>query len=228
MGPLSSSGSVYRTREFIAPIAVQRHWLLYNRRERRHPSLLESRLLQTWDRDLARSALDSFALSAANREIADYWLSLWTQSPPTRSQFEPRHLKAHIPALGIFEVMPDDRVICRLAGSYLESALGYNLTGRDLLEVTPKEEREDRIRFTHAIVEGAISFALRRFLKPNGSQTVADEIALPFADITGQGGRRYLFHSAWRPEAFGQLGLARRPATAGLGFDQRIVSICVR
>lgn len=202
--------------------------MLYIPKTRRHQSFLESRLLQTWDRDLARSALDSFALSAANRDVADYWLSLWTDRPPTRSQFEPRHLKAHIPAIGIFEVMPDDRVICRLAGGYLESALGYNLTGRDLLAVTPKEEREDRVRFTRAIVEGAISFALRRFLKPDGSQTIADEIALPFADVTGQGGRRYLFHSAWRPETFNRLGLARRPATAGLGFDQRIVSICAR
>ena len=174
---------------------------------------------------MARNALDSFALSAANREVADYWLSLWREDPPMRGQFEPRCLKAHIPAIGIFEVMPDDRVICRLAGSYLETALGYNLTGRDLLEVTPKEEREDRIRFTHAIVEGAISFAMRRFSKSDGSQIVVDEIALPFADVTSQSGRRYLFHSGWRPEAFGRLGLARRPANPGLGFNQRIVSI---
>ena len=157
--------------------------------------------MATWDRDRACAALDAMALAETNRDVADYWLSLWTaDGPPTRERFEPRRIPKHLPALAIFEVMPDGRVLCHLAGTYTQAILGHDLSERDLLEFIPASEREKRHRLASEIADGAISYDLRQFTSLNGKEFTAGEICLPFAGRTEHGGRRYLFHSAWRPE----------------------------
>lgn len=187
---------------------------------------MRTQTVSAWDKSLARAVIDSLRLDTLNWEVAEYWLSLWSAAgPPRREQFEPRRLKDHLPAIAIFEVMPDGPVICRLAGTFVEAALGHDLTGHDLLEFTPPAEREQRIENTRMIVAGAISHGLRQFRNLDGSETVAAEIALPFDGETELHGHRYLFHSAWRPKWYEQEALVSRPTHAGLGSDQRIMSI---
>ena len=180
----------------------------------------------TWDRDKARAALDIATLAETNRDVADYWLSLWTtEGPPTREHFEPRQVLKHLPAVAIFEVMPDGPIFCRLAGTYLYAILGHDLTQHDILEFAPIDERERRRQVAQEIVEGAVSYGLRHFRKLNGTKFTAGEICLPFAGKTEHGGRRYLFHSAWRPEPFSRQYVGVAPPQPSRFGGHRLLSI---
>ena len=183
--------------------------------------------MPAWDKARARAAIESLELDEANLSVANYWLSLWNEDgPPTRERFDPRSVVEHLPAIAMFEVMPDGPVICRLAGTFVQIALSHELTGHDLLEFTPEEEREQRIRQTRMIVDGSISFALRRFRGTFGAAVAVGEIALPFDGVTEAGGRRYLFHSAWRPGERTRFIAKGGVTAAGLATDQKILSIC--
>ena len=179
-----------------------------------------------WSFEKAKFALAELRVAGSNREVADYWLSLWSNdAPPTREQFKPGLAKKYLSSMAVFEVMPDGPVICRLAGTFVKAALGFDLTGEDLLAVTPEQQRETRIKQTRQIVDGAISYAHRSF-RFQGHETIAAEIALPFAGVTDGGGRQYLLHSEWSPTQVSQIGQGQYITEAGLALDQRILSIC--
>jgi hypothetical protein len=185
----------------------------------------ETRSMSAWSVDLAKQALNEFRPSGANREVADYWLSLWkAQSPPTREQFDPKSVAKHLSGIAIFELMPDGPIICRLAGTYIQKAVGQELTGKDLLEVTPPDLRTARAAGARMVVDGAIVFGQRRLKRFDSEEALAvDEILLPFASSRDRGGRKCLYHTEYAPRFS---SLRRDGIEAPIGFAvQRIVSI---
>jgi hypothetical protein len=179
-----------------------------------------------WSLEKAKFALAELRVAGPNREVAEYWLSLWSDDkPPMWENFALGSVKEHALSIAMFEVMPDGPVICRLAGEFVKVALGFDPAGEDLLAITPEQQRETRIKQTRAIVDGAISYAHRSF-RFQGHETIAAEIALPFAGLTEGGGRRYLLHSEWSPTQVSRVGQGQYITDAGLAVEQRILSIC--
>jgi len=173
----------------------------------------------------ARAALIGFDLHGGNAEVAEYWLSKWTNdAPPARESFEPKHLSSCLPSMAIFEIDRKAKTVrCRLAGSHCRMALGYELTGKDLMSVTPEDEKAQRWANIEAILDGSVSVGVRGFRNGDGRVASMQEIALPFSG-DANGLSFYLFHSNWRPQGDGWMANTPGRVSAALGRAQHIVS----
>src|SRR5262249_36640902 len=79
--------------------------------------------------------IDGLNLEESNRVFAAHWLSLWDgDALPPGARFSPAKLKAFLPGLLKFEVVPDTRVIVRLAGTGYSNVLKKDPTGSDWIE----------------------------------------------------------------------------------------------
>ena len=156
-------------------------------------------LIHRFDHRLAQEILEDLPLAPENRRLADYWLSLWQgDALPRRSQFSPSAVRDLLPGIMIHEVQPGLRVSIRLCGTAINQAFGRDLTGCDLIAISPDETRAVRLARHSEIAQGAIGFGLRRGLSRLGVEAVSEELHLPFGDITPDGARMILFHSNWR------------------------------
>jgi hypothetical protein len=158
--------------------------------------------MHIWSLARAREAVNRLDLTPLNREVAAYWLTLWDGStPPQWRKFQARKLKHRLSAIAVFEVLPGERVTCRIAGSYYKLALGFELTGMDLIALTPEKDRAHRWKNISLIMEGAVSAASRSIERGLGLVDEAEELILPFADIGDDGCGKYLVHADWRPDS---------------------------
>lgn len=133
--------------------------------------------------------------------MLDYWLSLWEGDElPWRRRFEPVRVRDLLPGVLIMEVKPLERVIVRLSGAAINAAFGFDLTGRDLLALTPESQRETRLARNSEIAAGDIVALVRRNGSyADGAAWESEELQLPFRDITADGGRLILLHTTLRP-----------------------------
>jgi hypothetical protein len=145
----------------------------------------------------AENAIAELGLSAANKSLANYWLSLWRgDALPERSQFRPNKIRALLPNLLMFDVVPDKSVTVRLAGTGLRYILGEDITGRNWLELTRVHHRPTRLRNLSAVARGAVMSARRRVTMVAGDDHINEEIVLPFArDEDGQS--QVVAHAVW-------------------------------
>ena len=68
--------------------------------------------------------------------ILDHWHALrGDRLRPRRSEIDPAVLTSFLPNVGIFEVVAPDVTLCRLAGTAFHRTLGYELTGRNVVEL---------------------------------------------------------------------------------------------
>ncbi len=152
---------------------------------------------------LKAKAAEGFAaldLALESRRIADYWLSLWEGNElPLRARFEPLHVRDLLPGVMVMEVKPGERVRVRLSGSAINAAVGMDLTGKDLLELTPDQDRRTRLERNSQSALGNAGWSLRRGTSPDGATWSAEEVYLPFRDCTDDGARLVLFHTTLRP-----------------------------
>ena len=163
--------------------------------------LLGGVVIRRFDRQIAETALAGWSLAAANRRLAEYWLSLWEgDALPPRSRFAPAAVRDLLPGIMIQEVKPGVRMTVRLCGTAITQAFGRDLTGCDLVALSPPDVRAERLARNSRIAEGAIGLAARRAMSRMGKPAESQEIHLPFADITEDGARLILLHSSWRPK----------------------------
>ena len=87
------------------------------------------------------------------------------------------------------------------AGSYYERVLGFDLTGQDILILTPAALREERLARAWHIVQGAVTVSQRPYQLSTGGTLMVEEIALPFGDTLADKTRYFLMHNDWRPDA---------------------------
>lgn len=157
--------------------------------------------MRSWKFEDALTTLERMGLTGSNLAVAQYWLSLWQgDRPPTRSAFNPARIAKRLPAVALIQVREGETAVFKLAGHWFRLATGIELTGKNMLALTPKLEQAERIRNTAAIVQGAIFCATRPFLRDDGAFDMVQEICLPFADRAEDGTRRYLLHSDWQPQ----------------------------
>jgi hypothetical protein len=181
--------------------------------------------IRSWSRERARRAIESLGLLGGNAEVAAHWLASWDRHvPPVWSRFDLAPLAQHLPAIAVFEVTPGERIVCLLAGSLYKLALGFELTGRDLIALTPERLRAERWKNVTQIIRGGVSVATRSIYRVGARPVESEELALPFADANDRGTAHYLVHSNWRPDYEESTSNAAPRAHAGLADRQRIVS----
>jgi hypothetical protein len=168
--------------------------------------------VRDWRFEDAAQKMARLGVEGLNREVADYWLALWSgDTPPLLSSFDPFRIATHLRSVAMVEVRLRQSAICRAAGGNLRSSVGYDLTGKDVVALVPQHQRREMMRVVEDIVLGSIVVADRPFLRADGRVDLIQEIALPFADPSVDGSLRYLIHTNWRPrgEAERALGQAR-------------------
>lgn len=152
------------------------------------------------DCERAANAVAALDLKGPNKDVAAYWLSRWRDDkPPYRGDFDQAQIGRHSPAIAIFEIRKGESIPCISAGAFYRLALGYDLTGQDLLSITDAVEREDRLDWCWRIVEGAVTVSYRTFKSEGRGAANAQGVSLPFRDIEDDGARYFLMHTNWRP-----------------------------
>ncbi|HEY7978480.1 MAG TPA: PAS domain-containing protein [Rhizomicrobium sp.] len=130
----------------------------------------------------AEEIIAGLHLEESNRVFAAHWLSLWEgDALPPAARFSPAKLKAYLPGLLKFDVVPDVRVTVRLAGTGYSNLLPKDPTGADWIAAAPEDHRATRLRTFSAIARGAVLVAHRRVAMLDGEDIVSEEILLPFA-----------------------------------------------
>jgi hypothetical protein len=156
--------------------------------------------LTRWNRQTAEQALGALGFNAKNRALAQYWLSLWDgDTPPARGAINPARMKDMLPGIAIFGCRPNEGVHCRLAGSAIVMGLGVDVTGRDLIAMTPPEFQKPRLERASRVALGAVSRRHQRFLTRTGDAVLVEDIQLPLSGVAEDGSRAILYHADWRP-----------------------------
>jgi hypothetical protein len=154
-----------------------------------------------FDKQAAMKAVAEAKLAPSNNAVAEHWFSLWDgDALPTRSQFRPAKVKALLPDLVLFDVIPEKSVIVRLAGTNVAKALGFELTGRDWLAAAEPDQRAGRLAYFTAVVKGAVGYAHRDVTMSYGGNTRSEEMLLPFAADSGTDAHAVLCHIDWPRE----------------------------
>jgi hypothetical protein len=150
--------------------------------------------------DRARAAIRSLNYHGANLELAEYWLSCWRDDAPPRMQTfwerEPIHLK---PTTMFCRTRQGSELHCLWAGPMIRLALGFSISGHDLLQLIPAAGREAQLQNAWKIVEGSVSVLYRDFTSVNGVNRATQGIALPFSDRDDDSTGYFLMHTNWKP-----------------------------
>jgi hypothetical protein len=72
-------------------------------------------------------------------QVLTYWQSIATDGAPTVSAFDLIQIPAALPDITFWEMHPDGRVICRMAGTAVTSRMKSDLTGVELSTVMPQK-----------------------------------------------------------------------------------------
>jgi hypothetical protein len=79
------------------------------------------------------------------RLLLDYWYEQRGSEPlPRRGQIDPARLQPILPFITISELVSRQIVRVRLAGTGMRDLLGFELTGRNYLDLTPPAQRRTR------------------------------------------------------------------------------------
>ena len=82
-------------------------------------------------KSIAEGAIATLGLKDTNNSFANYWLSLWEGDElPERSKFSPSKIKPLLPFLLVFDVVPDESVTVRLAGTASDTSWGKTLPAK--------------------------------------------------------------------------------------------------
>ncbi len=135
-----------------------------------------------FDRQATERAIDALHLARSNGEVAARWLGLWRgDALPPRAAFRPTGFKSFLSTIVLFNVVPDESVTVRLAGTRYAHILGEEMTGMDWIAAAPQRHRATRLDLYSRIARGAILLGHRRLVTMAGEDHVCEEIVLPFA-----------------------------------------------
>ncbi len=161
--------------------------------------------MQAPNKRAAEDAVAQLELEASNAGLAAHWLSLWPgDGLPPRAALRPAALKPYLSSILLFDVVPDESVTVRLAGTGYRHILGAELTGQDWLAAAPQSHRATRLTLFSTIARGAIGSAHRRIAMTMGDDYRSEEILLPFAR-EASGAHPVLVHVNFKPQQFLQI-----------------------
>lgn len=171
----------------------------------------------------AEDAVAQLELESSNAGLASHWLSLWQGDDlPARAAFHPAKLKPYLASILLFDVVPDQSVRVRLAGTGYRHILGAELTGQDWIAAAPESHRAIRLGLFSAVARGAIIMAHRRIAMTTGADYLSEEILLPFAR-EASGAHPVLVHVNFKPQQF--LQIRSIPQVTGDPLDWKMLPL---
>jgi hypothetical protein len=174
---------------------------------------------------IARRTVADLDLEESNRALAEHWLSLWVgDALPMRASFNPAHMKPFLASIIMFNVVPGESVIVRLAGTGYRQILGAELTGQDWIALAPQDHRATRLRIFSTVAAGAIAVAHRLIAMTVGDDYVSEEIVLPFGREPG-GAVPVLVHVNFKPGQFIKIKSVAQVTADPLDF--KLISLAV-
>ncbi|WP_169568708.1 PAS domain-containing protein [Sneathiella limimaris] len=140
------------------------------------------------------------------REFAAYWDSLRTSDElPRQSDFNPADVTHLLPGMAIYELQPDGQLHCRLMGTGLADAFGWDYTNLDFLSLWTDVEREQvRQHFIQMLKNGMGLYTDLIGYTESGVKVTGSSICLPALDNEGQANR--IIGMTVAPERMGQFG----------------------
>jgi hypothetical protein len=133
-------------------------------------------------RRAAAETIRALKLEEANRALAEHWLSLWQgDGLPSRAALNPANIKAFLPNILLFNVVPELRVTVRLAGTHFTYIFGGELTGADWIALADPARAAARLAMFSTIARGAVLVEHRDVAMVEDGPAVLEEILLPFA-----------------------------------------------
>ena len=179
-----------------------------------------------WSFAAASLAVKELDLLGTHCSVANYWLSLWKDNtPPTFSTFDPSRIREAIAGLSIFEVRSDDQVTCRFAGAAYKFFFGFDIVGRNWIELTPPGERQLRQARIRTIVGGAVCLGRRRAPDRVPDQELFCDLNLPLAPAELGAPYHFLVYADWRPTESESRIRRSRSATRATAETFRAISI---
>jgi len=138
-------------------------------------------------------------LAPANRQLANYWLSLCDDGQiPARSMIRPGALRSLLPNLILFDVVPDRSVTVRLAGTTFRAVLGIDLTGKDWIALAPENYRSRRLAIFSEIAAGALGRGIRHVEMDWPNDYSCEEFMLPFRAEPDETAAAVICHVDWK------------------------------
>jgi hypothetical protein len=136
-------------------------------------------------RRAAAETIAALTLEDASRALAEHWLSLWPGDRlPPRAALHPGRLKAFLPNIVLFNVVPDVSVRVRLSGTHVDHIMGAALAGADWIALAGPARAAIRLAMFGTIARGAMLVDHRLAAMAVGEPAVVEEIILPFAADT--------------------------------------------
>ncbi len=140
----------------------------------------ESQVL--FSKNAVATILADVDLEEINRAFVQHWLSLWQGDElPTRTQLNPAKMKRFLTKMMILDVVPDQGVTIRLAGTGLTAVLEMELAGKDWIALAPEHYRQERLRIFSDIAPGAFGVGHRRIDLMHDETMTCEEVILPLA-----------------------------------------------
>ena len=135
-----------------------------------------------FSRAVVQRRVAELCLDTSNQVLVDHWFSLWSgDALPTREQFSPARIKPFLPSMLIFEVVPDESITVRLAGTGYRFILDRDPTGSDWIAAAPASHRKIRLRMFSTVARGGFLVAHRRIAMLATEDYISEEILFPLA-----------------------------------------------
>lgn len=123
-------------------------------------------------------------------DLLAYWRSLPIADGakvPAKSSLSPKALKPHLPNIGIFERISRYDVQIRLFGTQLDEKFGKPMTGTNLFDFLPEEQREFYADLYEATLDSLAGCRLvRKGIDRNDNVITGESLILPLADEAGE------------------------------------------
>jgi len=159
--------------------------------------------MMSFDKQIAIRCFEENAPSIDAEPVVGYWLSLWRgDALPLRADFKPKAVVKALPAIAMFDVVPDRSVHCRLMGSGLTQGLGQDPKGKDWIALTRQEDRAPRLQRWSDVARGAIGRGLRTGYRASGAKQLSEELMLPFAPAETSDTHQVLYHISWKQTVY--------------------------
>ena len=157
----------------------------------------------SFDKQIAIRCFEDNPPSIDAKPVVEYWLSLWRgDALPARAEFSPKVVVKALPAIAIFDVVPDESVYCRLMGSSLTQGMGQDPKGKDWIALTRPEDRAPRLKRWSDAARGAIGRGLRMGYRVSGAKQFSEELLLPFGPGEGSDVHQVLYHISWKQTTY--------------------------
>lgn len=134
-------------------------------------------------------AFPEVAFENENASIfAEYWASLpKVDLIPMRASFDPADVRGILSSFEIHEMIGPGHIRVRLAGTSVTDRYGFEITGRNYLDIVHPSRREKVWRaLSHIVNHPCAMIVYIRSVRASGLEVVSEAVGFPFRDEEGR------------------------------------------